>query len=139
MALTFSNRQDAEEQVRKWTNEGFAATIVKRGEKFSVEKGRENRRSDGASLKELELSERLEEIKGVVSGDSGSGRRLAKSVARGFGDIAKSLNSPENKRRMKIAQMVEGRNNPMRRIRVSNPIAGRKAGMHRRNISPDAE
>ncbi len=65
----------------------------------------------------------------------GATSKLIKGMGRGLGDIAKSLGHPEDKRRMKIAQMVEGKHNPMRTTRVSNPIAGRGAGMKRHHIS----
>lgn len=65
----------------------------------------------------------------------GASNRLVGSIKHGFGDVAKSLATPQNKRRMRIAQMVEGSKNPLRRTRVENPIAGRKAGMKRRHIS----
>ena len=66
---------------------------------------------------------------------AGATSKLVKGMGRGLGDIAKSLSTAQNKRRMRIAQMVDGKNNPLRRTRVENPIAGRNAGMKRRHIS----
>lgn len=63
------------------------------------------------------------------------GKKLVKSVAHGLGDIGKSLASPENKRRIRISQMVEGHDNPLRTTKVENPIAGRGAGMKKHKIS----
>ncbi len=65
----------------------------------------------------------------------GATGKLVKGMARGFGDVAKSLATPSTGRRMRIAQMVEGKHNPMRTTRVENPIAGRGAGIKRRRIS----
>ena len=71
----------------------------------------------------------------------GATKKLIGGIARGLGDIGKSLASPENKRRMRIAQNVEGKNNPMRTTKVRNPIAGKNAGIRKHKISyaPDRE
>jgi len=65
-------------------------------------------------------------------------KRVIKALSRGFGDIAESLSHPEDKRRPRISQMP-GKRNPMRTTRVSNPIAGRNAGMRRHRISSAPE
>jgi len=65
----------------------------------------------------------------------GATKRLVGSLTKGFGDIAKSLSTSENKRRMRIAQMP-GKRAPIARLGdVHNPIAGRNAGIRRRKIS----
>src|SRR3990167_1901 len=56
--------------------------------------------------------------------------KLVKNLAHGFGDIAESLAHPESKRRIRISQMP-GKNPPIARTRVENPIAGRGAGIKR--------
>jgi hypothetical protein len=66
---------------------------------------------------------------------AGAAGKLVKGMAKGFGDVAKSLATPSTGRRMRIAQMVDGKNNPLRRTKVENPIAGRGAGIKRRRIS----
>jgi len=83
------------------------------------------------------LEKDIEEIKKQTKPvqTQGATGRLVKAVGRGMGDLASSLNSPENKKRMRIAQMVDGKHNPMRTTKVSNPIAGREAGMKRHRIS----
>ena len=65
----------------------------------------------------------------------GATSKLVGSLAKGFGNVAKSLSTAQNKRRMRISQMVEGKHNPMRTTRVSNPIAGKNAGLRKRKIS----
>ncbi len=69
------------------------------------------------------------------------GMKLVKGMGKGLGDIAKSLNSPESGRRMKIAQMTKGKNNPLRSTRVTSRVAGRNAGIkkHRIDDVPDRE
>jgi len=64
----------------------------------------------------------------------GATSKLVKNIAHGFGDVAKSLSTAQNSRRMKIAQMP-GSKPPIVRTKVENPIAGRGAGMKRRRIS----
>jgi len=64
----------------------------------------------------------------------GATSKLVKGFGKGLGDIGRSLASSENKKRMRIAQMPD-RKPPIARTRVSNPIAGREAGMKRRRIS----
>lgn len=58
--------------------------------------------------------------------------RFAGALKDGFGDIAESLSKPQSKRRMRIAQMA-GRHAPIARMNISNPIAGRKAGIYYRH------
>jgi len=65
----------------------------------------------------------------------GATSKLVKGLAHGFGNIAESLSHPESKKRMRIAQMVQGSKNPMRITKVENPIAGKGAGMKRHHIS----
>lgn len=64
----------------------------------------------------------------------GATKRLVGGFGKGFGDIAKSLASNENKKRMRIAQMP-GKKTPIARTNISNPIAGNGAGIKRRKIS----
>jgi len=64
----------------------------------------------------------------------GATKRLVGGLSKGFGDIAKSLGSNENKKRMRIAQMP-GKKAPIARTRVENPIAGRGAGIKKHHIS----
>jgi hypothetical protein len=64
----------------------------------------------------------------------GATGKVVKSVGKGFSDVAKSLGSAQNKRRMRIAQMP-GSKPPIARTKVENPIAGRNAGMKRHHIS----
>src|SRR4030042_2082367 len=64
----------------------------------------------------------------------GAARKLVGGLAHGLGDIGRSLASPENKKRMRIAQMP-GRKPPIARTKVENPIAGRGAGIKKRRIS----
>ena len=64
----------------------------------------------------------------------GATQKLVGSIQHGFGDIAKSLSSNENKRRMRIAQMP-GKKAPIARTKVENPIAGRGAGIKKHHIS----
>jgi len=64
----------------------------------------------------------------------GATSKLVKGMRKGFGDVAKSLATPQSSRRMRIAQMP-GSKPPIVRTKVSNPIAGRNAGMRHRHIS----
>ena len=64
----------------------------------------------------------------------GATSRLVGSLGRGFSDIAKSLSTSENARRMRIAQMP-GKKAPIARTKIENPIAGRRAGIKRHRIS----
>lgn len=68
----------------------------------------------------------------------GATSKLAKGMGRGLSDVAKSLSTAQNSRRMKIAQMP-GSKPPIVRTKVENPIAGRGAGMKRRKISDAPE
>ena len=61
-------------------------------------------------------------------------KKVVGGVARGLGDIAKSLSTPNTSRRMKIGQMPE-RKAPIARTRPQNPIAGRNAGIKKHRIS----
>lgn len=64
----------------------------------------------------------------------GATRRLVGNLSKGFGDVAKSLSTSENSRRMRIAQMP-GKRAPIARSRIENPIAGRGAGIKKHRIS----
>jgi hypothetical protein len=64
----------------------------------------------------------------------GASSKLVKSLAKGFGDITKSLNEPDSKKRPKIARM-QGCKPPIANTRVKNPIAGENAGMKKKKIS----
>lgn len=64
----------------------------------------------------------------------GATSKLVKNVSRGFGDVAKSLSTAQNSRRMRIAQMP-GKKAPIARTRIHNPIAGNGAGIKKHRIS----
>jgi len=63
----------------------------------------------------------------------GATSKLIGSLAHGFGNIAKSLSSPQNKQRMRIAQMPI--KPPIARTKISNPVAGKNAGIKKHHIS----
>ena len=64
----------------------------------------------------------------------GARMKLATSITKGLGDVAKSLASPKHNKRMRIAQMP-GSKPPIVTTKVSNPVAGKNAGIHRGKIS----
>lgn len=137
MGMRFNDRKLANEQVERFNDAGYSATITKKGNDYFVDRGNESNKGDERNLIELkgeneELEARMENIR-EASGGTKVG--LVGNVARGFGNIARSLSTPRNKRRMRIAQMVDGKDAPMRRVRVQNPIAGKMAGMNHHKVS----
>ena len=133
--ITFMDKSSANEYKDLMEKQGYKMSTPREQNGGYVVKILSDRNADDvdveASLRKA-LSERDERI------EEKRGRRFVRHMGRGITDIAKSLNTPENKRRMKISQMVEGKHSPMRTTRVSNPIAGHNAGMHRHDICPDA-
>mgnify|MGYP001561467620 CR=1 FL=1 len=65
---------------------------------------------------------------------AGAGSKLVKGMAKGFGNIARSLSTSENKKRMRIAQMPGGKA-PIATYNTCNPISGKSAGIKRHHIS----
>jgi len=65
---------------------------------------------------------------------SNDGKKFIKMLGKGLNDIGESLNTSENKKRMRIAQMP-GKRPPIARTKISNPIAGRGAGIKKNRIS----
>jgi hypothetical protein len=61
-------------------------------------------------------------------------RKMVGGISKGLGDIAKSLNTPNTGKRMRIGQMPD-RKSPIARTHPHNPIAGIAAGMKRHHIS----
>jgi len=93
---------------------------------------------------DFDSKEEIDELKKTIArllkdkdqpNTKGATSKLVKGMGKGMGDIARSMAHPEDKRRMRISQMVEGKHNPMRTTRVENPIAGRGAGIKRHHIS----
>ena len=139
--ITYTDANQANEAVINLRDQGYyKAKAEKYGQFYKVDKGEfgekeERGKIDRRLAAELEdKEERLEAIR-EASGGRSVGQRTVKSFARGFGDIAKSLASSENRRRMRIAQMP-GRKTPIAQVSNGpNPVSGRNAGLHRHNIS----
>jgi hypothetical protein len=61
-------------------------------------------------------------------------RKMIGSLTKGLGDVASSLNTSENDKRMKISQMP-GKKAPIATYTRSNPLSGKNAGIKRKRIS----
>ena len=138
--ITFMDRTSANEYKRQMEREGYKMSSPREangGIVVSILSEKNAREVDQEkSLREAlsDRNERLEAIR-VASGGKSSGQKFVGAVSRGLGDVAKSLSTNENKRRMRIAQMP-GRKAPIAaEVNHSNPISGRSAGMRRHNIS----
>lgn len=83
-----------------------------------------------------ELDKKLEKLMKQEQSQTamGAAKKMVGGVAKGLSDVAKSLNTPNTGRRMRIGQMME-RKPPIARTKVKNPIAGENAGMKRHKIS----
>ena len=91
--------------------------------------------ADKEDIKRLEKE--LNEVKKTLAPfqqREGSGKKVMKVLARGFGDIAESMNEPDSKRRPRIARMMSGKP-PIARSMPVCPVAGKNAGIKRHSIS----
>ena len=133
--ITFMDKASSNEYKDQMEKQGYKMSTPREQNGGYVVKILSDRNADDvdveASLRKA-LSERDERV------EETQGKKFVRHMGRGITDIAKSMAHPSDKRRMKIAQMVEGKDNPMRTVRVSNPIAGHGAGTRRHDICPDA-
>lgn len=83
-----------------------------------------------------ELNKKLEKLmkKEQPENAMGTAKKVIGGISRGINNVAKSLNTPNSGRRMKIGQMPD-RKPPIARTRPQNPVAGRNAGMKKHRIS----
>jgi hypothetical protein len=64
----------------------------------------------------------------------GAARKVVGGISKGINDVARSLNTSNSGKRMRIGNMPD-RKPPIARTKVHNPIAGESAGMKRHRIS----
>jgi len=92
-------------------------------------------KEDFASKKDIKkLEQQLEKLTKQQEIKAGTAGKLVKGMAKGFGDIGRSLANPESKQRPRISQMPGGKA-PIASYNTTNPISGRSAGIKRHHIS----
>ena len=143
MGISFVDYKSAAEYAKEKETQGYKANVRQSGNVYVVDLSQERRDKSGAidsmrkseelERKNEELSKTLEQVKQVSGG--GTGTRFVRNMGRGIGDVARSLSTSENKRRMRIAQMP-GKRAPIASNGQSvNPISGHNAGTRRHQIS----
>lgn len=137
--ISFSDRKSATDYASEKEEQGYRAKVRQDNNGIFTVDLRGNRRDVNQQHNPNDLSalrEKDEQLEAVRFASGGSkGGKFIRNVGRSFGDIGKSLASPENRRRMRISQM------PGRRAAIAqvsngpNPISGNGAGLHHHHIS----
>jgi len=133
--LHFTDTKQASEYKDSMRSQGIETRDGKDKDGYYVEQvgdSPQSRAPQNVQNLAKELDDKVDQaIENRLSGRRSPGNRLTHSLSRGLGDVAKSLSTNENKRRMRIAQMP-GRKAPIARIsNGANPMSGKNAGMKR--------